>query len=309
MSIISELTDIFTSKLGTDLFSKTGDFITGIAPIFSAGLSLYLLLLVFYYYNRGLDDAILDIFKRVIVWLIIIAFAFNAGTYTKLASFIYALPDDLSSLFGGEQTTASAVETGVQNVDKMVANIGLISEDANWYEWDVHLPVFGGQVGAYLMGYWLLLLAFAYYLITKVCLALTLMVGPLFLGAALFPGTRQFAMNWIGQCLNYTVTIVLFAIISKMQSEFVATHVSNWAGDNSTWDIVKLWDIMTQLIAMTILFTLVSLSVPSIAAALTGGAQADSHGRTVSRFVGGMRRMTGTMNFGRPGKANRAGKN
>src|SRR5690606_28344440 len=112
MSTVSEVTELFTSKLGPDLFEKTGQFIEGIAPLFSMGLSLYVVLLTFYYYNRGFDESIVDLSKRVLVWLIIIAFAFNASNYTKLAGIIYALPDDLSALFGYEKTSVGAVETG-----------------------------------------------------------------------------------------------------------------------------------------------------------------------------------------------------
>ena len=49
MSTVSELTEVFTSKLGPDLFEKTGQFIEGIAPFFSLGLSLYVVLLTFYH--------------------------------------------------------------------------------------------------------------------------------------------------------------------------------------------------------------------------------------------------------------------
>lgn len=143
MSMVSDITDLFTTKLGTDLFDKTGQFIQGIAPIFSAGMAVYVVLLTFYYYNRGLDDVIMDIFKRIMVWLLIIALAFNAGNYSQLANVIYVMPDELSSLFGGEGTTANAVDTGMQNIDKMVASIGKIGEGADWDDIATHLAVLG----------------------------------------------------------------------------------------------------------------------------------------------------------------------
>lgn len=307
MSMVSDITDLFTTKLGTDLFDKTGQFIQGIAPIFSAGMAVYVVLLAFYYYNRGLDDAIMDLFKRIMVWLLIIALAFNAGNYSQLANVIYVMPDELSSLFGGQGTTANAVDTGMQNIDKMVVSIGKIGEGADWDDIATHLAVWGGQIIAYIAGYWLFMFAFAFYLIAKACLALTLMVGPLFIGAALFPGTRQYFMNWMGQCLNFIMTIVFFAIISFMQSEFVSGHVEKWAKDQSVWTLAKMWDIVGQMIAMTILFTLVMLSVPSIASALTGGAQADAHGRTIGRAMGGANRWVRALKVGgAAGRANRA---
>lgn len=305
MSTVSELTEVFTSKLGPDLFEKTGQFIEGIAPFFSLGLSLYVVLLTFYYYNRGLDESIVDISKRVLIWLVIIAFAFNAGNYTKIAGMIYALPDDLSSLFGYSQTSVGAVETGLQNIDLMVANLDDISQDAAWYEFSVHLPVLGAKFIVMIAGYWLFLLAFAFYLITKVCLALTLMIGPLFLGAALFPGTRQYSMNWIGQCLNYAVTIAMFTLLTVIQSDFVSNHVKRWVDDSATWNLAKAWDIVGQLLVLTFILTLTALSIPSIASALTGGAMADSHGRTVSRFTGGIGRIYNNLTS----KGRRAGGN
>lgn len=291
MSTVSEVTELFTSKLGPDLFERTGQFIEGIAPLFSMGLSLYVVLLTFYYYNRGFDESIVDLSKRVLVWLIIIAFAFNASNYAKLAEIIYALPDDLSELFGYEKTSIGAVETGLQSIDLMVASLDDISKDAAWYEFSTHLPVIGAKFIVLIAGYWLFLLAFAFYLISKVCLALTLMIGPLFLGAALFPGTRQYAMNWIGQCLNYAITIAMFTLLTAIQSDFVSNHVQRWAEDSATWNLAKAWDIVGQLLVLTFILTLTALSIPSIASALTGGAMADSHGRTIGRFTGGISRI------------------
>ncbi len=49
----------------------------------------------------------------------------------------------------------------------------------------------------------LLAVMFAFYVLGKVSLAMVLMIRPIFIGFGLFPATRQYAMNWIGQCLNY----------------------------------------------------------------------------------------------------------
>ncbi len=313
MSTIAEITELMTSKLGADLFEKTGRFIEGIAPLFSAGLGLYIVLLTFYYYNRGLDEAILDLFKRIMVWLLIIACAFNAGNYTHLATVIYALPDQFSALFGdGGGNPLNAVDKGLQSIDKMVASLDKISKGKQWYEIQVHMAVYGAKLSVTILGYLLFVIAYAFYLIGKVCLALTLMVGPLFLGSALFPGTRQYFMNWMGQCFNYIVTIGLFTIIGVIQSEFVQSSVHDWVKDSATWDIVQAWKVVGQLLLMTIVFIISALSIPSIAAALTGGAMADTHGRTLGRVGGNAMRgfrgiQQGLQNM-TVGRSNRAGK-
>ena len=286
MSTIADITELMTSKLGPDLIEKTGQFIEGIAPIFSLGLSLYVVLLTFYYYNKGFDESIVDISKRVLVWLIIIAFAFNAGNYAKIAGIIYAMPDQLSSLFGFTHSGPNAVETGLQSIDRMIFSLDQISKDKAWYEIQTHLAVYGAKLITMILGYLLFMVAYAFYLIAKVCLALTLMIGPLFLGAALFPGTRQYAMNWIGQCLNYIVTIALLTLISVIQSSFVQSTVDDWANQSGAWDLVEAWKAISQLLVMTVIFLMAALSIPSIAGALTGGAMADSHSRTFGRMGG-----------------------
>lgn len=312
MSTIAEITELMTSKLGPDLFEKSGRFIEGIAPLFSIGLSLYLVLLIFYYYNRGFDESIMDITKRVLIWLVIIAFAFNAGNYTKLAGIIYAMPDQMSALFGEGGNSLNAVDKGLQSIDIMVASLDRISQDKAWYEIQVHMAVYGAKIGVTILGYLLFIVAYAFYLIAKVCLAITLMIGPLFVGAAMFPGTRQYFMNWMGQCLNYIITIALFTIVSVIQSEFVQSSVDSWVQESATWDIAQAWKILGQLMVMTIVFLIASLSIPSIAAALTGGAMADTHGRTLGRTGGNVMRgfrgiQQGLQNIA-VGRSNRAGK-
>ena len=196
------------------------------------------------------------------------------------------MPDQLSALFGGGDNTVNAVDKGLQSIDKMVASLDLISKGEPWYEIQVHMAVYGAKIGCVILGYLLFIVAYAFYLIAKVCLAITLMIGPLFIGAALFPGTRQFFMNWMGQCLNYIVTIGLFTIVSVIQSQFVQSSVDDWVKDSTSWDIVQAWKVIGQLMVMTVVFLISSLSIPSIASALTGGAMADTHGRTLGR-VGG----------------------
>ena len=74
-----------------------------------------------------------------------------------------------------------------------------------------------------LLLYWLICsfsLHLLYYLIAKLSLAMVIVIGPMFIGSMLFPATRQWGMNWIGQTLNYSVTVVFYVILGALQNDF-----------------------------------------------------------------------------------------
>ena len=53
---------------------------------------------------------------------------------------------------------------------------------------------------------------FGLYMICRVLLAITIMIGPIFLGFLLFSPTRQWGMNWVSQIINCLLTAVLYMI-------------------------------------------------------------------------------------------------
>lgn len=122
---------------------------------------------------------------------------------------------------------------------------------------------------------------FAYYVVTKILLALNLMIGPLFVGAMLFPATRQYGMNWIGQCLNSILTIALLAILAGLEISFFTQTIQLNFGEVGSFDeeaIDKfaqfsfMIGILALFFVMTIVFVLAAWKIPSMVSALTGGA-------------------------------------
>ena len=73
--------------------------------------------------NGGFDENVVDLGKRMIGWLLIIAFAFNSSQYQKLANIMWMLPENLSGLLGTSTYTASALDTQSNNILKMMENI------------------------------------------------------------------------------------------------------------------------------------------------------------------------------------------
>uniref|UniRef100_UPI000AFAA925 type IV secretion system protein n=1 Tax=Snodgrassella sp. CFCC 13594 TaxID=1775559 RepID=UPI000AFAA925 len=267
-SVFGNLAETFTVKLGTDLFSNASSLISSIAPIFSAGFGLYLLLVAINAYNRGLDENILDISKRAMGWLVIIALAFNAGQYAKLANLIYNMPEGLSSVFG-KSFSVNAFDASAEKLSALLDKLAALDNRFNVLQVGSHLNMFGISQIVALCGWAILGVSFAFYVVAKISLALVLMVGPLFLGCMLFPATRNYGMNWIGQCANYILNVVMFTLLCAMLTSYFDSKVSEF-GSSPLDSIAAALLLPAPFLLMTFLFLIVAWNIPSITTALTG---------------------------------------
>ena len=148
-SLFSDIANTILNGMGTDLFSKSGNLINGIAPIFQIGFGIYILLVALNYYNRGFDENIVDLGKRLVGWMLIIAFAFNSSQYQKLANIMWMLPENLSSLMGTSTYTASALDTASNNIWEMFENITAYASEI-WNPADKAIAYIGGLIAVFL---------------------------------------------------------------------------------------------------------------------------------------------------------------
>lgn len=282
-SNFQKLADTFVSKFGTDLFGDVGTFISNISPLFASGFCLYIVIVALDAYNRGLDENVVDLSKRMIGWLVIIAFAFNASQYTSLAQIVYAMPDELAQAFG-KKVDVKLFDSASMKIDVIVSQIERAQLDLTGLD---NLPANIGltilQYTLILETYLLLAIIFGYYVIGKIQLALNLMIGPLFIGSMLFPPTRQYGMNWVGQCLNTIITIGLLSVLMGMEigyfKDAVESNIQTLqnlpSGIEVAAEASKLIGLFTL---MTVVFILAAWKVPALATALTGGASLEGAG-------------------------------
>lgn len=220
--------NIFESLLkgmGSNLFAKTTNIITEISPLFAIGFGLYIVIVALNTYNRGFDDNFIDLAKRAMGWLIIIACAFNASQYLKIANMLYQLPEYMSGLINSGSYNATSLDN---NMDKLMENMGKIWElKQNIPTLDVpaHLGFTFMWVFIFILVAFFLTAIAAFYLVAKISLAMVILIGPIFIGAMLFPATRQWGMNWIGQIMNYAVTVTFYVLLGTIQLDFFETHM------------------------------------------------------------------------------------
>ena len=254
--------------------------ISGIAPAFQIGFGIYILLVALDAYNRGFDENVMDLGKRMVGWLLIIAFAFNSSQYQKLANILWMLPENLSGLLGTSTYTASALDTQSNNILTMMENIFAYASELDVLQVSDKLMLYIGGSVAVILAYLFFIITFAYYLITKLSLAMVILIGPLFIGSMLFPSTRQWGMNWIGQILNYSVTVVFFVILGSLQM-FLEEIILQSAVVGEIASVAQVVGLIPLFFLSTTIFILVAWSIPSIASALTGGASVNGFSRTV----------------------------
>lgn len=293
-TVFADITKTLGADLTENLFQMSGDFISGLAPVFSTLFGIYLLMIVFSYWSGGgMTEMAVDLFKKMIVWSLLIAFAFNAATYFEWAQWAYALPDDLGQLFGNKNYGASGLDASMDELSKLVRKIEDARNELSWYDVGTNFVYI---IAADAIMFFCLLVfgfCFAFYMLGKISLAMVLMIGPLFLGFLMFPATRSWGMNWIGQVLNYVILILLFVILGIIQQKFFDAQISSVIGSDFENTAILLGLIPTFTLA-TVLFIIVAINIPNIAQSLTGGAVVSA----ASRQVASVLRAAKGVNFG-----------
>ena len=277
------------ADLGQNLLDKTGDFIGQVTPLFVACFSFYVLLVIWDYYNSSLDVLAVDFLKKCCGWMLIIGLSLAPATYMKLAHIIYGMPDEIAGIFaGGYKVDASAMDASWKLLMDLLDKISELHDQHQWYEIAVHfgLVIKIGLViticGALVVG-----LSFSFYMVAKISLALVLMIGPVFLGCLLFPATRQYAINWIGQCLNHILTCTMFVLLVKIQMAAFDKAI-NMAMSGGIADYAAAEVLPPLFLLQTIIFLVVVFNIPSIASALTGGAAVSGASRHMMSLASGL---------------------
>ena len=257
----TKLTTLFTSNLAT----QATTLISWLTHLFMGGFSMYIGLLTFNIWRGGLDEGIGDITKRAMGWLIIIALGLNVDNYMSLANAIYSAPEEISGFIAGVQVNAGYFKTISNDLNK---NIGIIYEaltDASLFD------SIGYAIALFTtttLGYAVIFFFLAMYLIAKFSLGLILIFGPIFIGFMLFPGTRQYGMNWIGQCANYVLTIALYsAALGIHRATFNLLQL-----EAPEPDFEQIMAYQNATLVVSVILIPVAFPIPGIASALLSGA-------------------------------------
>jgi type IV secretion system protein VirB6 len=282
--IFSSMTSYFDKNVLNTISTGSTHMIALITPLMSVCFSIYVLLILWTYWQGRNDEPINDFLMRMASWAFILTCGMNIQFYSDyIVPFFNGLGEQLAGALtnGGNPVSGlddllSAYINAAQNIYSQASGLKVIAAI-----WIIALMViFGAPFMA---------IAIAYIILAKFALGILLALGPLFISAALFPPTRRFFENWVGQCMNYVFLVTLFAAACALEVNFAIGIIPQNNGAPSMAEVIEL-DVMG------LSFWVISLNLPGLASALAGGVGIS----TMVGKLGGAARMA--MALGRAGK-------
>ena len=281
--------DYVEAPLQTYSQDLSANLISGLLPILTASLALYYVLKGYMVMTGRTQEPVMEILIHGFKVALIAFLALETGNFVTYGiDFINACESFLTSSLPGAPSSSWAA------IDNMwVTCFGFFK---TWFE--IISTLDWTEIGAILINNLLSLIyliacifltccAFGVFLLTKISLFLILGFGPLFFSFLMFPITRSWFDGWLKQCLNYLMTLVLFAAFMTL-----LTSITNTFFANVTSHINKntgMLDLMTAACGLTMIAiacaTLVK-SLPSIAGGLVGGMSLGTVG--MGKMVGGI---------------------
>lgn len=275
-SVIPIFEPIFT-KIDTTLVSVLGSkasaIVSLISPLVSVAFATYVMLVFMSYWrdNQGWDSSAIDMIKRIAAWGVIISASMNIGWYMgNVVPFVNAFPVELSNAVTGVDGS------NVNSIDSIISYYITVVQET----WNKASGIKASVVAAFnialllITGIPVVIVMAAYLLLVKIMIAILIVIGPLFLAMALFPITRQYATLWIGQVVNFG----LLAFFMNVTAVLMINILLGLQVDPATASLVEL----ISYGSVALLFWVVVLRVPDMAAALSGGMAGNGFGAAVS---------------------------
>jgi type IV secretion system protein VirB6 len=286
-TIFSFLVDHIEKPMTEQAITIMNAFLTYAGPPLKIALILYVTLTGILIIRGQIDEAGPAIIGRFLKLGIVVWFMTGSGVYQQWVwdLFFTALPQGLinvlSSNGGGTTVNASLFDLAWKN-----------SYTAGVKVWDTTSMY--DVLSALVIGlFWLasaisILVCFTIWFVSRIFLALFIIVGPLLVALVLFPATRAIFERWIGSMIScvilQVVTIVFLALVLSVEQQLTNTI--------STMPASNLVGRIGVLFAGIIFFGMaafVTLQLPGLASSLSGGLHfhAGALVRTLSDTVSG----------------------
>jgi type IV secretion system protein VirB6 len=200
---------------------------------------------------------------------IIVNIALAGGLYqSEIAGLIRTLPDDLATALivkpSQGATAASLVDeaagVGFDCAGMAFNKAGIFSFEGLTY------CVIGVLVS--LMTGVLVAVGGGFLLMSKVALSVLAGLGPLFIVALIFPATARFFDLWLGQVVNYTLLVVLYAAVFGLMMAIYKKYMTGFAFDG----VVNISHALGGVCILSFSMLIILRQLPSIASSLSGGA-------------------------------------
>lgn len=272
-----------------DILSSVSNVANVLSPIMISAFTIYLLFVFLsYWQGSNPEGTLVDFLKRVMAWAVVIGFGANLSAYNNtVVPIVMGLGDGLSQAFSGNTgSNASALDAlAGQIVDLVVANKEEAAKISGFGGIKAIIDATLNNAIILISSSVFLVIAAAYIILVKIFLAILAVIGPLFIACALFPMTRQFAMAWVNQVLNYSLLMLFINIAGGFFIAYVddvLQAMGAGAGQNAVLDGVIGVTGMVQIVLATLVFVVILLRLPDLASGLAGGITGNGYGNLIN---------------------------
>lgn len=264
MGVVSDFV-LQTKELVMDAVANNFSIIaTSIRPLFAAAFLLYCCVIAWQIIYNNKEIIVNEVIKNVIVFTLIGAFVWSAPYYQQ-----WVVPFVMDS--GTEiaiKLTGTNAATGMDAMwDQLVASLETFKSDGiDALGWDFGpiITIYAIYWIGYLGGAILIIYTSIFLCIATFMTGILLSIGSIFICFAGFPSTREMFTKWCGNCLNYILLNIFYAI----SLSFVVKLIDKYTQLNT--NEITFSSVTTLLIVVIICIAMVE-QVAVLCSALTGG--------------------------------------
>jgi type IV secretion system protein VirB6 len=263
-------------QLSTYIGSTTAKVAAVLEPAIVTFATVYVMVWGYLQMTGRIDEPLIAGLKRMTTLAVVLGIALHLWLYNSLiVDTFYEAPAQLAAAIVGAADPVKTIDaiwdSGGAVAGYLFTNGGLLA----------------GQFGYYLAGtiIWVLvglLCVYTMFLIalSSIASAVLLALGPLFIAALLFDGTRRLFESWIGQLTNYALITILTVLVSGLLLQIVASYASQTAARGTG---ISLMDTLNMLLMSVLVFLLMRQVMP-IASGLATGVALSSYS-AISRVI------------------------
>lgn len=267
--------DKVTATFASNVSSRV---IVGITPVVSAGLGVWFMVWGLLIIQGRVEQPLSQFVGRVVRTAIIISVALGAGFYQEqIAELIRQTPDELAEIVLGDSREFSLTDSGGAPIvlGGFQGGQGAIIDRAAGQGFSLagdafeKSSVFTQQGIAFVTFGVLLLLATvctvavggAFIICAKVILGILAALGPIFIAALLFDGTKRFFDRWIAMVVTYSLTVVLVASVFTFLLGIYGHYMSNFAFDGNASVVYGIGGaLILTIVSLFVLYEVVHLA-------------------------------------------------
>ena len=275
----------FWAWLNGQLATYIGDNTARLAGVLEPALvtlaTVYVMVWGYLHLTGRIDEPLLAGLKRIGLLAVVLGMALHLWLYnTLIVDTFYNAPAQLAAAVIGSQDPIGTIDTIWEHGGTVAGNLwdkgGVLTGDFGYY--------LAGAVVWFLIG---VLCVYAMFLIalSSIALAVLLALGPLFIGALFFEGTRRFFSAWIAQLANYGLITILTVMIAALLLRIVQSYAAQTAARGAA---ILTVDAL-HMVLMAVLVFLILRQVMPIASGLAAGLALGTSGLVSGTARRGMR--------------------